>query len=380
MNVSDWSYRFIDRAVYDFGTSERAAQALEELFSPGLPLKQEFAKFNSDQAAQVAVGEEAEVLTPEEFRALGRERGTFRSTQTTQSRLSFNVDTNAYSKAVHYLEDSLIQEVETEIIGDRKEGGAVVYNTRLLTSTFPYQQESACFLQRGRYILFAVVGVRGNRRTRPMDPTTKQGPFVIIPDKSIFPGRMWQHVLAVMREQRFDDPGPKWDLPEERALALCMSVAYMRRRAKDVQHSNPGLSQLLVTYADRIQRARIGYQDKAPSFNKSGEAAYWDGSIVLYGNNMETYEPFKFANIQGQSPSDAQLGYVASVLMHEAGHASGTDEWQAHKLQQMTFEVLRVGANNQLDNKKYFKRFPMRDKVKHPVDYILSQYYWLAMD
>lgn len=379
MNTSDWLCHYIDRTVYDFGTPEKAAQALEDIFSRDfeIEMKRELEEWNSMAAAGVETGEVVEVRKPEDFHE--GPPGKYRRTDACLPRRTFSVDTNAYSKAVHFREDSLLMEVEREVFGNRKEGGAVVYNRRILQDSFPYQQESLCFLPRGRHILFACVGVKGNRRTRPQD-VTGQGPFALVPEKSIFPGRMWQQVLAIMRGERFDDPSRKWEVPEDRATALCMTVAYMRRRAKDVQDSDPGLSQILAKYAGRIQRIWIHYQDKAPVFNKSGEASYWNGTIYLYGQNMNAYEPFKFVNSHGQSPSDAQLGYVASVLIHEAAHASGADEWQAHKIQQRTFDVLGVSTDKQIDNIKYFKRFPVRDKVNHPVDYICSQFYWMFLE
>jgi hypothetical protein len=60
--------------------------------------------------------------------------------------------------------------------------------------------------------------------------------------------------------------------------------------------------------------------------------------------------------------------------MHEVAHSKGANEWQAHQLQKLTFDALKVKhtAGPRVFNKKFSKKYPTNWTFG-------SKFYWITM-
>ncbi len=182
------------------------------------------------------------------------------------------------------------------------------------------------------------------------------------------------------------DEGKNWDLDADKRYGIHQVIRYIRNRAKDLSATDKKMSDLLNLYAKRISIAKISYKDR-PFYGISikgkqlgfhgapGQIANnWSGTITLF-NGIQQYDdvfgPIKY-NI---GSAKYNLSIIASLLMHEVAHTYGANEWQAHRLQKLTFDALGVDAKNPVREpvKKYFKAYPSWWNLG-------SQYlYWLWM-
>ena len=148
--------------------------------------------------------------------------------------------------------------------------------------------------------------------------------------------------------------GKNWHVNNDIKIGLARIVDYLRRRSSELAQTKPSMSSLFNTYADRITKATFYYNDKS----EGGEASTsFLNNITLYKSLVNSYTPFFGKN---QICEDKDYGIVASIIMHEIAHSYGANEWQAHYLQKLTFDDLKVSktAGARVFNKKFFKKYP----------------------
>ncbi len=170
--------------------------------------------------------------------------------------------------------------------------------------------------------------------------------------------------------------GKNWDLNSDLRYGIHQITQYIRKRAKDIRATDKNMSDLLNLYAERISNAKISYKSK-PLFGKNGQMAnYWCGTITLFNGIYQYNDVFGPTNkLYSIKAGKYNLSIMASLLIHEVAHSYGANEWQAHRLQQLTFDALGVDKNNPVRDpvKKYFKAYPSWWSLG-------SQYlYWLRM-
>jgi hypothetical protein len=136
------------------------------------------------------------------------------------------------------------------------------------------------------------------------------------------------------------------------------ALRYMRRVGEQLKTTDPKLSALLIQYADEIWKMDLYYSKQCPwpNFIAGNPAASWSNlwqSMTLYGYFFG-YRAFQQVDAQR---TDADLGEVASTLIHETHHSHLNGEVAAYTLQWRTFKPLKVYRSHLRDNTKgYLKK------------------------
>jgi len=193
----------------------------------------------------------------------------------------------------------------------------------------------------------------------------KQGKIILLSDGGeSCKGNPGQAAAGINRTEKTVPMFPKnWHLSNSpnadgRMSVIKEAIRYLRRRGQDLKTTDPKLSALLTRYAEEIWKAPLYYEKKnwaARIQNKNPSAGTsWLGNITLYGQFM-SYNAF---GVLDKNRTDADLGEVASTLIHEIRHRLGGWEYAAYSIQWQTFKSLKVPltSNLAINAKGWFKK------------------------
>ena len=184
----------------------------------------------------------------------------------------------------------------------------------------------------------------------------KQGKIILLSDGGeSCQGNPAEAAASIHRSEQTVQMFPKnWHLnsmpnAKTRMSVIKEALRYMRRVGEQLKTTDPKLSALLPRYAEEIWKMDLYYSKKCPwpEFIAGNPAASWSNlwqSMTLYGYFFG-YRAFQQID---QLRSDADLGTVASTLIHETHHNHLNGEVAAYTLQWQTFKPLKIPLDSHL--------------------------------
>jgi len=184
----------------------------------------------------------------------------------------------------------------------------------------------------------------------------KQGKIILLSDGGeSCQGNPVEAAASIHRSEQTVQMFPdNWHLSNMPSAKTRMSVIkealrYMRRIGEQLKTTDSKLSDLLTIYAKEIWGMDLYYTEKCPwpEFIAKNPAASWSNfwqSMTLYGYFFG-YGAFQKVD---QLRTDADLGAVASTLIHETHHSHLYGEVAAYTLQWQTFKPLKVPLDSHL--------------------------------